>query len=619
MKDHSFAPAAHRHMNHNRAPKMPTITPRTEVKIKTRLVSVDFFSAGNHRAVTAGLLLGCLALASSCLVDSAPAAVVIPAMRPWQDSSQNPDAAQPQVEAQPGTESESQEPDASPDAAETPKPTKPEPQEAEDPPAESEDGGEGNDSRQEDESGQEDESRQEDENGDSDDESQSDDPEQTPDQQARQSERRTRTARFLQFAKFNEQMKDLLKDQIGSAASSTVQVFVDNDEMPSAMGMIIDSKGFAMTKASMLTGAVRCRLANGRMVPAIVYGVDIGTDLALLRLQATNLSAVQWSPQSEQDAKEGYWVLSPNAQGELMSVGVVSVAARQIPPVSGFIGIMMSPGKDGVEITTVVRGSAAEKFGLKVNDVITTVDETEVKTPGDMSTYLRNKRPGDVVALSVLRDSTKLALRVVLGNREEDNPDNERSNNQNTMSGEISQRRDDFPMAFQHDSVLSPEDCGGPITDLDGRVIGMNIARSGRVKSYALPMSLVESVFQRLSSGQFSPEVVYADRLEGYQTVLLSVATEAVRLTAQIAEFEKEYSDQGKVVQEAKNSITEIEKQMEDLKSQLAKKQQALEAEETRQAAIQSKVRSKERELEKANAHKKELEKERKELLFGAN
>ena len=44
---------------------------------------------------------------------------------------------------------------------------------------------------------------------------------------------------------------------------------------------------------------------------------------------------------------------------------------------------------------------------------------------------------------------------------------------------------------IQHDTVLDPGECGGPIIDTSGRAIGINIARAGRVVSYALPSSLV--------------------------------------------------------------------------------------------------------------------------------
>ena len=212
-----------------------------------------------------------------------------------------------------------------------------------------------------------------------------------------------------------------------------------------------------------------------------------------------------------------------------------------------------------------------------------------------------------------------MALRVVLGNREEDNPDNQRAINQNTMSGEISKRRDDFPFALQHDSVLTPEECGGPLVDLDGRVVGLNIARSGRVNSYALPSSLVQSVFERLATGQYSPEVVFAERLKGYETVLLNLNVEEVKLTAEKSELELEFEKKVESAEATQKEIAEIEKQIEALKQQIKGKENDLESSKTQQAQIESKIRGKEREIENSREQKEKIEKEKKELLFGSS
>lgn len=457
------------------------------------------------------------------------------------------------------------------------------------------------------------------------DESDEDSADETPkanenhDEEVRQNRRRNREAKYLQFAKFNSHLKDLLRDQVRIAAESTVEVFVDSNEEPSAMGTIVEKDGFVITKASSLNGRVSCRLSSGRSVPAIVYGIDPATDLALLRLQATNLPAIQWSLQSEKEAQEGYWVLSPDANGGLLSVGVVSVGARKIPPVTGFIGITMGEDKLGVPVTMVVPGSAAERFGLQISDVITKVENMDVGKREDIQAILRTKRPGDVVSLNIKRGEVDLALRIVLGNREEDSPEAQRAITQNTMSGDISGRRNDFPLAFQHDSVLDPQDCGGPIVDLDGRIIGINIARSGRVKSYALPMSIVSDVFERLSTGKFSPEIVFADQVEGFDTILESLKEEVQEIANQKVELDQQYDQQAETMNATRKELEDLKAQQKELEAKLAQTQKRLDSEKIQHSQIRSQVRNKERELEKAKSHEKEVEEQRKQLLFGAN
>ena len=60
------------------------------------------------------------------------------------------------------------------------------------------------------------------------------------------------------------------------------------------------------------------------------------------------------------------------------------------------------------------------------------------------------------------------------------------------LNGPMSRRRDGFESAFQHDSVIHPRNCGGPVLDLSGKVVGMNIARANRTATYALPTQVLQ-------------------------------------------------------------------------------------------------------------------------------
>jgi serine protease Do len=77
---------------------------------------------------------------------------------------------------------------------------------------------------------------------------------------------------------------------------------------------------------------------------------------------------------------------------------------------------------------------------------------------------------------------------------------------QNRLGGALSERRNGFPMILQHDAVLRPSDCGGPLVDLDGKVVGINIARAGRTESYAAPTQAVLPLLYDLMSGKLAPK-----------------------------------------------------------------------------------------------------------------
>ena len=53
-------------------------------------------------------------------------------------------------------------------------------------------------------------------------------------------------------------------------------------------------------------------------------------------------------------------------------------------------------------------------------------------------------------------------------------------------------------MAIRHDSVLRPQDCGGPLVTSSGDIVGINIARALRVSSYAVPTASVSKVLAKL-------------------------------------------------------------------------------------------------------------------------
>ena len=100
------------------------------------------------------------------------------------------------------------------------------------------------------------------------------------------------------------------------------------------------------------------------------------------------------------------------------------------------------------------------------------------------------------MTLSVVREGRTLTIQATLGGTF---PGIEgRSEFQNNLGGPLSVRRFGFPVALQHDTVLRPDECGGPVVDLDGRIVGFNVARAGRTESYAIPTIAVREVLDGL-------------------------------------------------------------------------------------------------------------------------
>ena len=149
-------------------------------------------------------------------------------------------------------------------------------------------------------------------------------------------------------------------------------------------------------------------------------------------------------------------------------------------------------------IVKVFPESGAAKAGLKENDVIVQVMAKDVSSLTQVQEALGKYRAGEVVKATVLRDGKQVEFKIRLGMREDIFLADDRFGS-GRLNGELSLRRDDFPDAIQHDSVLDPEDCGGPLIDLGGNIVGINIARADRVASYAIPINIVRDVLKKFA------------------------------------------------------------------------------------------------------------------------
>ncbi|HWR32784.1 MAG TPA: PDZ domain-containing protein [Chitinophagaceae bacterium] len=68
------------------------------------------------------------------------------------------------------------------------------------------------------------------------------------------------------------------------------------------------------------------------------------------------------------------------------------------------LGVTTEKAENGAEVKVVTKESAAEKAGLKENDIITKVDDTKIEDPDDLSAAIRKHKPGDKVTVTYLRD-----------------------------------------------------------------------------------------------------------------------------------------------------------------------------------------------------------------------
>ena len=152
--------------------------------------------------------------------------------------------------------------------------------------------------------------------------------------------------------------------------------------------------------------------------------------------------------------------------------------------------------EDGVRIRQVIGGSAAAEAGLKSGDIVTAVDNEVVTELSQLSLVIGGRRPGDTIKLSITRENNQLEMKATLKERSFDLRQNNRA-----VGIPLSKKKTGFPRVLQHDLFVRPHQCGGPIVDLEGQVVGINIARYDRVTSYAIPADEVPTLLDTDDEG----------------------------------------------------------------------------------------------------------------------
>jgi S1-C subfamily serine protease len=262
-----------------------------------------------------------------------------------------------------------------------------------------------------------------------------------------------------------------------------------------ALGTIVRENGFILTKHSEIAkakGALQARLADGRAFPAIEVQQFAEHDLALVKIDAKSLPAITM-PELSFTLIPGSLIFTPGSdtRDPMLAMGIVSVANRSLKQSGGYLGVGLNETNDGVEVSIVVPNGPAARAGLQKKDQILFLDNLAFQKSAELSKHIRSLEPSAKVQLTYRRGQDERTVEITLGDRAK-LPKSIASTDPGTILGtEVSEQRSDYPMIFQHDQPLNPQDCGSVLVDLHGEVVGVNIARVGRVDTYAIPADFV--------------------------------------------------------------------------------------------------------------------------------
>lgn len=263
-----------------------------------------------------------------------------------------------------------------------------------------------------------------------------------------------------------------------------------------AYGMVISADGYILSKASEvdMVSDLEVRVDNEQFKDAKVVLTDATWDLALIKVDAANLIPVTYAPDSK--LAQGTWVVINGATSRTkrrILAGVISANAREIPTAGGAaLGVELDVEKKGsLEVKKVGEGSGAEAAGIKPGDVIKSLEGKEVTDIEGLGKLLEKRKAGEKVKLFITREGKGMELEVTLSAKGEIFGEASRNDQ---MSGEFSKRRSGFPRVIQHDILAASSTMGGPVIDLQGRVVGLNIARANRAETFAIPVEELKAL-----------------------------------------------------------------------------------------------------------------------------
>jgi len=221
-------------------------------------------------------------------------------------------------------------------------------------------------------------------------------------------------------------------------------------ERGSGSGIIVDPAGYIVTNAHVVRGAQRLRVElpvpsagrsilapRGRIVSGQIVGLDLETDLAVIKIDEKNLPALAFGDSDE--LRPGQVVLafgSPLGLHNSVSMGVVSAVARQLGPESPMVYVQtdasISPGSSGgplvdldgrvVGLNTLTMAKPGESTGIGFaapSNIVRTVYE-QIKAMGrvrrgDIGVRAQTVTPVLAMGLGLPRESGVVLADVLPG------------------------------------------------------------------------------------------------------------------------------------------------------------------------------------------------------------
>ncbi len=296
-------------------------------------------------------------------------------------------------------------------------------------------------------------------------------------------------------------------DAIALQVKSGVALIVNDKDRILTTATWVGSDGYFLTKASDAPMLEKARIRWGEKQSAAIREIHRSVIHDLVLAQAvgvTGMKAVTFDTKPRPVAY-GQWLASPVKGGREMKIGVMSAQRRQIRGDGAAIGVRMDETTTkggGVRIVSIAEDSPAAAAGLRSDDVLIELAGEPLKESKQVREIIHDRQPGEQIEVKYRRADKILSAQVRLASRTKILQNWE---GEDFANGGISIRTDNFTQVIQHDLPLHTLDMGSPLLDLEGHVLGINIARVDRVTTFALPVEVFWKEFQPILEADRHP------------------------------------------------------------------------------------------------------------------
>ncbi len=306
------------------------------------------------------------------------------------------------------------------------------------------------------------------------------------------------------------EIRNLLSSLPHNPQHAVVNILQNNQVKSS--GIVVRADGIILTKKSEITANIPIRVGVGpgnvAQLPALIIAEDEEVDLVLLKVDAENLPIIRFNIES---VKEGTFITSFDGEQRNIGCGYISLSSyiarqsNQIPMVGAILGEMSDEekekiGLEGLIVRAIRPGTPASRADLRYGDIVLKVDQKHFLNEFDYMEYLYRLDPQREVRFDISRLGTEMTISIKLGSQADN--EEEGSFRESFMGrriiGPSSRRYTGFGDVIVHDMVLEPRQMGSPILDIEGKVIGINIARNHRASTYALSSSRLVALLPKL-------------------------------------------------------------------------------------------------------------------------